>query len=175
MQLELWPFDEVVVLDRFAETSFLLTTQGACVWGGDLAPRLPRFKPDVVVATNDICQIQADVEEAAAAILADGSPPVVRYWYRRIMKNVVRTGFSLVMLQERTFTRDLKPCYEAFIRHFPGQQPAMRRVLELAIIPTLDPDTVLTVLAVFGTWLVAQAEAWLGRYNPARVLELPLH
>ncbi|WP_125612451.1 nucleotidyltransferase domain-containing protein [Specibacter cremeus] len=175
VQLELWPCDEVMVLDRFAETCFLLKTQSACVWGEDLGPRLPRFKPDVAVANNDICQIEADVEEAIVALKADGSPPDVRYWCRRIMKNILRTGFSLVMLQERSFTRDLKPCYEAFTRHYPDQQTAMRRVLELAIIPSADRDVVVSVLAVFGAWLIAQSDAWLSRHNPARVLQLPLH
>lgn len=174
VQLEIWPLAEVLVTDRFSEMSFLLKTQSACVWGQDLAPRLPRFKPDAIVANNDISQIRPDIEEAIAALHADGSPPRVLYWCRRIMKNILRTGFSLVMLDEGVFTRDLKLCYEFFARQYPGQDQAMRRVLELAIQPTSDRGVVLDLLTTFGAWMIARADEWLLQHNPSRVVEMPI-
>ncbi|HEX6291444.1 MAG TPA: hypothetical protein VFZ66_19830 [Herpetosiphonaceae bacterium] len=174
VQLEIWPYDEALVSDRFSEMSFLLKTQSACVWGDDLAPCLPRFKPDVVVANNDISQIRPDIAEAIAALHTDGSARNVLYRCRRIMKNTLRTGCSLVMAQERVFTRDLKPCYELFARHYPDQAGSMRRVLDLAIEPSADRDTVLEILNTFGAWLIAQADAWLDVHNPSKVVEMPL-
>jgi hypothetical protein len=174
VQLEIWPLDEVLLTDRFNEMSFLLKTQSACVWGEDLAPQLPRFKLGVIVANNDISQIQPDIEEAIAALHDDGSPARVVYWCRRIMKNMLRTGFSLVMLSEGVFTRDLKLCYEFFARHYPAQEQQMRRVLELAIQPTTDREVVLARLTTFGEWMIARADEWLAQYNPSKVIEMPM-
>jgi len=174
VQFEIWSYTEVLVTDRFSELSFLLKTQSACVWGEDLAPRLPRFKPHAIVANNDISQIQPDIAEAIAALQADASARNVLYWCRRIMKNMLRTGFSLVMLDERAFTRDLKLCYDYFARRYPAQAAEMRRVLELAIQPSADCDHVLEVLNTFGSWLIGEADAWLARHNPAKVVEMPL-
>ncbi|MBV9790545.1 MAG: hypothetical protein JOZ51_20295, partial [Chloroflexi bacterium] len=174
VQLEIWPLDEVLVTDRFNEMSFLLKTQSACVWGDDLAPQLPRFKPDVIVANNDISQIRPDIEEAIAALQADGSPDRVVYWCRRIMKNMLRAGFSLVMLSEGVFTRDLKLCYEFFARYYPAQEPEMRRVLELAIQPTTEREVVLERLTTFGAWMIARADEWLEQHNSSKVVEMPM-
>ena len=174
VQLEIWPYAELLVTDRFSELCFLLKTQSACVWGQDLAPRLPRFKPDAIVANNDISQIQPDIAEAIAALQADASAHNVLYWCRRIMKNMLRTGFSLVMLDERQFTRDLKLCYDYFAKRYPAQAIEMRRVLELAIQPSADCNCVLAVLNTFGSWLIVEADAWLARHNPSKIVEMPL-
>lgn len=48
---------------RFSEPGFLLVTQTACVWGEDVIPSLPRYRPGVVVANNDIVQIKANIDE----------------------------------------------------------------------------------------------------------------
>jgi hypothetical protein len=174
VQLEIWPYDELLVTDRFSEMTFLLKTQSACVWGQELGPRLPVFKLNAVVANNDISQIQPDIAEATAALQADPSAHNVLYWCRRIMKNMLRAGFSLVMLDEHIFTRDLKLCYEYFARHYPAQAAAMRRVLELAIQPSDDQELVLGVLRTFGAWLITEADLWLAQHNPSRVVEMPL-
>jgi uncharacterized protein len=174
VQLEIWPYAELLVTDRFTEMSFLLKTQSACVWGQDLGPQLPRFKLDVIVANNDISQIAADIRDAIASVRADPSPQNTRYWCRRISKNMLRAGFSLVMLDEGVFTRDLKLCYDYFARHYPTQSQEMRRVLELAIQPSADPELLLDLLDGFGAWLIARADEWLARHNPAGITELPL-
>lgn len=174
VQLEIWPLAEVLITDRFTEMGFLLKTQSACVWGDDLAPRLPRFKPDAIVANNDISQLRPDIQAAIAALQADSSPPSVRYWCRRIMKNIVRAGFSLVMLEAGVFTRDLKLCYEFFARHYPAQESAMRRVLELAIQPATDREVVLELLTTFGGWMIARADEWLEQHNPSKIVEMPM-
>lgn len=59
---------------RFSEPGLLLVTQTACVWGEDVIPSLPKYRPGVVVANNDIVQIAADIEEAVAGIERDPSP-----------------------------------------------------------------------------------------------------
>lgn len=174
VQLEIWPLAEVLITDRFTEMGFLLKTQSACVWGDDLAPRLPRFKPDAIVANNDISQIRPDIEEAIAALHADSSPSSVRYWCRRIMKNILRAGFSLVMLEAAVFTRDLKLCYEFFARYYSAQEQDMRRVLELAIQPTTDREVVLDLIATCGSWMIARADEWLEQHNPSKIVEMPL-
>jgi predicted nucleotidyltransferase len=172
---DLESYDSIVVTDNhFNELSLQLRTQAVCLWGQDLIPTLPRYKLDVVVANCDICQIKPDIEEAIFELMADSSPQVTRYWCRRIMKNILRAGFSLVMLEERAYTRDLYPCYKLFARYYPEKESAMRHALELALQPSASAAEVLLFLNTFGPWLIATADHWLDRYNPSRELALKI-
>lgn len=92
--LDLVTADEIGGTDRFSELALQMGTQTACVWGEDVIPRLPRYRPGVLVA-NNVVQIQADIEEAISELERDPSHENTRYWCRRISKNIVRAGFSL--------------------------------------------------------------------------------
>jgi hypothetical protein len=71
------------------------------------------------------------------------------------MKRLIRTGFELVMEQEQTYTRDLYPCYAAFSRHFPAQEPQMQHALERAIAPSDSKGALAQFLKLFGAWMIA--------------------
>jgi uncharacterized protein len=171
---EVLPLSVVADVRYFNEIMLQIQTQSVCVAGQDLAPHLPRFRPDVIVANNDVVQIEPDIDEALAALHADESPDNVRFWCRRICKNMLRAGFGLVMLDAHAFTRDLVPCYRTFATWFPEQAPYMLHALELAIEPPAEQRQVVPFLEDFGAWLIGAADTWLARHNPARVLALPL-
>ena len=41
-----------------------ITSKAACVWGEDVIPYLPRYKPGILVANSDTSQIGSDIETA---------------------------------------------------------------------------------------------------------------
>lgn len=169
-----WPLDELRDTTRFNEMVLLMATQSACVWGDDLIPSFPRFKPDIITANNDVWHIKPDIEEAITEVQAASDPSEISYWCRRICKNMLRAGFGLAMIEDRAFTRDLLPCYDYFTKHYPDHAADMRRVLQLAIEPSGDREVVLDLLNGFGRRLIDLADVWLDRYNPSRELALPI-
>jgi predicted nucleotidyltransferase len=160
----------------------MLKTQCVCVFGEDLAARLPAYRPgaDMVVHASDVrrpIERLSDDLRALALIgklpfgarffksLSDGCRPVVRLGCAEIMKRIIRAGFEVVMEEEGVYTRDLYPCYKIFSKHFPEKERSMRTALELAINPSSDPQEVLSFLDDFGHWIIAKAE---DRYGNAR-------
>lgn len=167
-QLEVWS-DGYVFTDptRFSIGAFIIKTHSVCVWGSDLIPELGDYKISAAIANDDLVRVKLDIAVAVEYIQADSRPVNVRYWCRRSMKNILRAGFALVMLEEGRHTRDLELCYETFIRHYPQQTARMKRALEYARFPLADADGVLAFLEDMGGWIIARADHWLGQYNPA--------
>ncbi|MBZ0294938.1 MAG: hypothetical protein K8L99_20415 [Anaerolineae bacterium] len=169
VQLEVWP-DGYVFTDpaRFSIGAFIIKTHSVCVWGSDLTPELGDYPVSAAIANDDLVQIEPDIAEAVERIQADRQPANVRYWCRRVMKQILRAGFALVMVEEGRHTRDHDLCYEAFARHYPGHAADMKRALEYARFPLEDADGVLAFLENMGSWIIAQANRWLDEHNPAR-------
>lgn len=104
VQFELFSVSDVLKTDRVYELPFVVKTQSLCVFGSDLSAKLPDYRPDASSANIDICQIEADIDEARAQLFADEAcQGEVDYWCSRIMKNIIRTGFSLTVPTEKYF------------------------------------------------------------------------
>ena len=141
---------------------FTIKSQSVCIWGEDLAPLIPRFKPGRDLASH-APGIHEDLREVMELLPAMRDEQIVGAWCQWTMKRLVRTGFELVMEEERTYTRDLYPCYRAFSRHFPDQEPQMKQALEWAIEPSGNKEDVARFLNAFGVWIVnAVTEAFAG-------------
>lgn len=145
----------------------ILQTQSLCIYGHNLQPELPRFKPGIALVIHAF-ELANDLAETQAALrqLSPDHPRFeeeVKAWCGWITRRMVRTGFELVMEAEGTFTRDLYPCYEGFSRHFPAQEPQMRKALELAVQPSANRDGLLLFLSNFGHWLVQQSHQTFGK------------
>jgi hypothetical protein len=164
--------DEIASTERFSELDLLMVTQTACIWGEDVIPYLPSYKPGILVANSDISQIKPDIEEAILGLDTDSGTQSARYWCRRIAKNIVRAGFSLTILQNRSYTRDLYPCYRAFAKRYPKQESRMRRAVEYGLDPSSDAEEVKVFLSDFGGWMIEAADDWLELHNPSRQLAL---
>lgn len=172
-RIELWPYGYVFGSpDRFAVGGFIIKTHSVCLWGSDLANELPDYRLGPAIPNDDIVQLQADLEDAAAAIRADPAPENVRFWCRESMKHILRAGCGLVLLEEGVFTRDIDLCCDIFARHYPGHAADMRRALDRARQPSADAGELLRFLDSWGGWMIEQADAWLERYNPRRDLAL---
>ena len=134
-------------------TRLLIKTQCDCLWGEDLAPPLPRYKPGRALVGHAI-EIKEDIQQVIERLPTMEDAETVQAWCQWIMKRVVRTGFELVMEHERAYTRDLYPCYVAFARHFPAQAQQMHHALARAIEPSDNKEELAQFLDGFGAWLV---------------------
>jgi uncharacterized protein len=172
VDLECVTQDQIGSTERFSELGLLMVTQTACVWGKDVIPNLPRYKPGILVANSDISQIKPDIEEAIVGLDVDPGPINRRYWCRRIAKNIIRAGFSLTILREQSYTRDLYPCYRAFADRCPKQESGMGRAVAYALDPSPDAEEVEAFLSDFGGWMIQAADDWLESHNPSREVEL---
>ncbi|MFD2452951.1 hypothetical protein [Ideonella paludis] len=130
----------------------MIKTQSLCLWGEDLAPSLPGYRPGPALAAHahqlqaDLQAFQAECPEGDTAEMAQD----IREWCQWIMKRVVRSGFELTMARERTYTRDLYPCYTAFACHYPERAPQMRQALQWAIAPADTKQPLEQFLEDFG-------------------------
>lgn len=169
IQLETWP-DGYVFTDptEFSIGAFILKTHSVCVYGADVAPELPDYRISAAIANDDIVQIAADLDDALAAIEADSSVEAVHYWCRRAMKQVLWTGFSLVMLDETKHTRDVDLCAEVFARHYPAHAAAIQQAFDRVTQPLDDAAALRAELAAIQGWLLPLADQWLDTHNPQR-------
>jgi hypothetical protein len=132
---------------------FTIKTQTVCLWGEDLAPFIPRYKPGRALAGHAF-GIKEDIRRVTDRLTFVEDTATVKRWCQWIMKRLVRTGFELIMEQEQAYTRDLYPCYVAFSRHYPAQEQQMKHALERAIAPSDDKEELAQFLDVFGAWII---------------------
>ncbi len=175
VQLELWPHGYVFLdPDEFSVGAFIIKTHSLCLWGADLAPELPDYPISPAIANDDIVQIQPDIEEAIDEIEADTSAENVRYWCKRISKNIIRATFGLVMVAEGVHTRDIDLAAAYAIQHYPAQKSAIEQAVAFINLPTDDAGTILHYLRESGAWFIAEADRWLDIHNPERHLTFRL-
>ncbi|HSD37422.1 MAG TPA: hypothetical protein VLC92_07915 [Rhodocyclaceae bacterium] len=135
---------------------FLIKTQCVCLCGEDLATAFPRYKAGRALAWH-VLSIEEDIRDVVEQLPLMEDVATIKDDCQWIMKRVVRTGFELIMDYERTYTRDLYPCYAAFSRHFPAQEPQMRHALTRAIEPSDSKQELGEFLDGFGAWIVTAA------------------
>jgi hypothetical protein len=174
VQFEEESLERLLHCDRFSITAFTIKTQGVCIHGSDLAPDLPDFRPGVAVANDALVQIRADIDEAVHEIRNATVRAVRDNWCRRIMKNVVRAAFALVLVDAHAYTSDLTLCAERFAPRFPALAPDVWRAVAFASAPPGNRESVLRLLDTFGARIIAHADAWLDVHNPQRIAALPL-
>ena len=130
-----------------------IKVRGFCLYGEDLADRIPPFKPDIELARylqpplrDMLIDFEVDLELAT-------DPHDRLTLCRSMMKWLVRCGMLLVIEREKSHTLDLYPSYVAFSKHYPHQEPHMRRILEFAVNPIPNIASYLPFIQTFGEWL----------------------
>ncbi len=171
--LEIWPYNHVFSdPGRFSIGAFIIKTHSICIWGSDVAPELADYKVESAIANDDLVQIELDINEAVSKIKRNSRPENVAYWCREVMKQILRAGFALVMVEEGVHTRDLDLCCEYFVKHYPERVVEMRQALVFAENPSMDAMEVLDYLSNMGAWMIARADVWLDQHNPDRDLAI---
>jgi hypothetical protein len=147
------PYRAVCDADGAGGSRFMIKTQSICLWGEDLAPFISQYKPGRALVGHAF-GLKEDIRQVIERLPSMEDGATVKGWCQWIMKRLVRTGFELIMEQERAYTRDLYPCYVAFSRHFPAQEHQMKHALEQAIKPSDNKEELARFLDVFGAWII---------------------
>jgi uncharacterized protein len=133
-------------------TRFAIKVQSVCVYGEDVSTQIEPFLLNNNTARGLYESFPSDLEKALAG-LKESEDRHLKIRCTWIMKRILRTGFALVMVQERAVTRDLYPSYELFSKHYPPKRDQMYMALEWAINPISDRQTLISYLEDFGRWL----------------------
>ncbi|RWZ54486.1 nucleotidyltransferase [Halobacillus fulvus] len=174
VELGFFPLSEVEESEYCSMIPFILKTYGVCVYGENLLPKLPNYKPDSSLANEHLLHLTALIDQAKHELTGNEDVEDIQSCCSWIMRIIVRAGMALVMVQEKAYTRDLFPAYQLFSKHYPEKEPEMREALWYAINPLSSSDDIVAFLNEFGSWMKAEADRWLDVYNPTRERHLPL-
>ncbi len=155
VEVDLLPVESV--LDRRNFYSFVLKCEAVCLHGEDLSGLLEPFHLSEVNYQTRYFREHMDEFLTEWPREPEEDRPGFIAW---LAKRMLRLGMELVMEREKRYTRDLYLCYESFATHHPEQEAAMYRVLELAMNPVTDDETVM-LLREFGGWLAGLGQASL--------------
>ncbi|WP_051839110.1 nucleotidyltransferase domain-containing protein [Streptomyces sp. NRRL F-5126] len=135
--------------------------------GDDLAARLPRYRPDPLLAreTNGSLDLRLPRwrrQNAAAA----GDPAERARLSRAYARHLVRTAFTLVMPRWGGWTSDLTRSAEIFARYYPARGDQLRAAAAVALAPVTDPAVLAEYADDLGPWLAAEYARVHGRRTP---------
>lgn len=102
--------------------SMIIKTQSICIFGDDLSPYLPKFKPDKTMMLNHRW-LALDLKNFIQ------NKELTNHELKAFYKVVIRTGYELVMTREGKFTPDLYLCVESFSKYYPERKEAMENTL----------------------------------------------
>lgn len=182
IDVELWEFYEVLPLAKDANNiklketlsiyDAILKTASLCIHGDDLVAILPPISPGLALANIELIELKPDIKFATKSIARNKSPANVSYWCKRVMKNIIRAGFCLVLAKIKEHTRDVDLCHKIFLRHYPQMQEGMDQALSWAYEPAGNASPVLFFLDDFGKEMIAEVDRWMDLNNPERKKEL---
>ncbi|NJP47817.1 nucleotidyltransferase domain-containing protein [Actinacidiphila epipremni] len=161
-------FDAATLLSELErhDLGFFVACLCTPLLGPDLAARLPRYRPDTLLAreTNgDLALALPGWQARRASARTDAE---LRALCRVAARRVVRTGFTLVMPRWGGWTSSLDAQAEAFAGYYPERGAAMRRAAGWASAPTADPAALAALLDDLGPWLVPVYRAAHGPKAP---------
>ncbi|MFD3449929.1 hypothetical protein ACFDTO_35725 [Microbacteriaceae bacterium 4G12] len=174
IELSFYHVEDILEISNFSIIAFMLKTHSVCVYGKDLIQMLPKYKADKALANEHLFHLKSQIERAKADLINNEDAEDIKDCCSWIMKIIIRAGLALVIIDENLYTRDLYPAYQLFSKHFPQEEPRMRKALEYAIEPTTKPDLILDFINDFGSWITDKAEKWLQTYNPQREPKIKL-
>lgn len=174
VELGFCPLSEVEESKYCSMIPFILKTYGICVYGENLISKLPDYKPDSSLANEHLIHLTSLIDKAKHDLTGNDDIEDIKDCCSWIMRIIVRAGLALVIVQERSYTRDLYPAFKLFSRNYPGKEQEMSTALWYAINPLLNSEEVLKFLNHFGNWMEEEAENWLKVYNPKKEMHLPL-
>jgi len=129
-----------------------------CLYGENLGKNLSKFKPSKKVANAFGSDVGKHISTVIEKLKSMPAPKEVRSICSGTMRKIVRTGFCLVMEQERSWTTDLKKSYEVFSKYYPAKSTNMKKALSLAQKPTANTKELGKFLQDFGSWLSEEVD-----------------
>lgn len=169
VQIEIWPWDYVFLPNnKFSIAAFVIKSHSVFLLGDDISNQIEPYKLSKHIANDDVVQIKSDIDEALKEIKGDPSEQNVAYWCKRIMKNIIRALYGLVMIDVDKFTRDIDLCVDCFLTKYPEKLNEIIRARDLVNNPTHNKEVLIKFLEDFGEWVIDEANIWLDKYNPNR-------
>lgn len=166
VEMSFFHLDNICNTTRFSIIPFMIKTHSICVYGEDLRDQLPSFKADESLANEHIINLKSNIDQAKEDLKGNEDKEDILDCCVWIMKIIIRAGLALVMEEEKQYTRDLYPAYEAFSRYYPEKKEKMLQALEYAINPIENIDELISYLDVMGEWMIETSEEWLLLHNP---------
>ncbi len=136
----------------------LIKLTSICVYGNDISSQLKNPKPgkDLTISLSLLSsEIEKTKKEIKIGLYNSINTKPMCVW---IMKRIVRSGFELVSLQEKCFTRDLSLCLSMFTKYYPEKEKQMAKALHLALNPTNNTDIIKETFNTIGSWLITKAK-----------------
>jgi len=124
-----------------------------CVYGEDISRGLPKFKPSKEVAKAFNGDIAKHIDNILKKFKSPTKESEILLTCSQTMKKIIRTGFCLVMDEEKSWTTDLEKSCQIFSKYYPKQAPLMMKALNLAKKPVADKKMLGKFLENFGSWL----------------------
>lgn len=135
----------------------LIKTQSVCVFGEDLSKTLKPFPLEGMIGHS--YYLAKDLDKLPGYFEEDkDEPEEIAGTCAWVCKRIVRSGFDLVMIKEKKFTRDLYLCWESFSKHYPAQKANMFEVLNLCLNPVSDVQEISNTLDRITPWLLAEID-----------------
>ncbi|QHC26237.1 nucleotidyltransferase domain-containing protein [Streptomyces sp. GS7] len=134
--------------------------------GPDVTAGLPRYRPTSLLAreTNgDLFRRLPGLRERAAAAASEEERTRLT---RGVARNLVRTGFTLVMPRWGGWTSDLAESAEVFGRYYPAHAEQMRAAARAARAPAAYPGLLTELLSGLAPWLAEEYLAVHGAKAP---------
>lgn len=137
---------------RLKPLHIMLKTQSKCIYGPNLAYAVQDLKPGH--ETNQhLSSVKKEVEETLAWLSEEHSESEIMARCTWIMKRLLRSIAEKACLNRGLYTRDLYRCYELAIKEDPLNSESWRRVLELAVNPSVSvPEVKPAIESVKGTF-----------------------
>lgn len=137
--------------------NIILLNQSVCVYGEPV--HVPKVRPgkEMMIHIPNLKKRTNLLEEKLEKATTEEEIKSACVWFA---KDVLRTGFELVMDRSQKYTRDLYLCYQTFAEYYPEKESQMRQVLDYALNPTSDKETIQKMRDEFSPWLIEEAKKY---------------
>jgi len=142
--------------ERYFPSRFTIKLMSVCIYGKDLSKKIDKIKPNLETARK----LQEDVEKVIVVTKKDlehGNKEKILLRCSWAMKRLLRQCMILTMFKEKTFSRDLYPCYKVFSKYYPEKEKEAKNILKLAIYPISNKESIQKILDNFGKWLLFES------------------
>lgn len=136
------------------------------LYGDDLAARLPRYRPDSVLARETNGDLGTRLERWRRQNEQAAAESERRRLCRAYARHLVRTAFTLVMPRWGGWTSDLATSAEVFAHYYPARGAQVRRAAVLAREPVADPLVLNELADDLAPWLAAEYADVHGHKTP---------
>lgn len=141
LQVELMAVPKNFILDNDSRRT-ALKTQAKCVYGEDLSKEIEEKRLIDMYQVLPGFRLHAKVNLPRYLEMDKGNSSRLKSCCSWMMKNLLRSAFELIMLEEGRWTNGLYLCHSTVAARFPEMADHTFRVLELALNPIDDADEI---------------------------------